>query len=130
MEKAFPHTIPHPALSKAAFIHNSHTLKGYIAMGVVLFIWSGFSLTARAVSSSPLSIADMALIRFAVPLVLLAPMLLSHLKEIRTARLSDILFILLGGIPFLFFASWGAQTTPTAYVGTILVGTPPFFIAI
>lgn len=42
-------------------------------MSVVLLIWSGFALTVRAVGASSLSIADVMLIRFSVPLVLLTP---------------------------------------------------------
>ena len=102
---------------------------GYLAMLVVLLIWSGFSLTVRTISTSPLTIADVALIRFSVPLILLAPWFLKHLVIIKKVRISDFLFILLGGIPFLFLASLGAKIVPTAYVATILTGTPPFFVA-
>ena len=102
---------------------------GYLAMLVVLLIWSGFSLTVRTISTSPLTIADVALIRFSVPLILLAPWFLKHLVIIKKVRISDFLFILLGGIPFLFLASLGAKMVPTAYVATILTGTPPFFVA-
>lgn len=104
--------------------------KGYMAMFMVLLIWSGFSLTVRAIGTSPLSLADVALIRFSVPLILLTPMIPSHFKAIKKVQISDLLFILLGGIPFLFLASWGASSTPTAYVGAILAGTPPFFVAL
>lgn len=103
---------------------------GYLAMLVVLLIWSGFSLTVRNIGTSPLTIADVALIRFSVPLVLLAPWFLKHLAVIKKVRISDFLLILLGGIPFLFLASLGAKIVPTAYVATILTGTPPFFVAI
>jgi len=99
-------------------------------MVLVLLIWSGFSLTVRAIGASPLTIADVALIRFSVPLLLLLPFLKKNWSNIKKARCSDILFILLGGIPFLFCASWGAQHAPTAYVGTIIAGTPPLFVAL
>ncbi len=99
-------------------------------MAVVLLIWSGFALSVRAVGSSALTMADMALIRFIVPMVLLTPMLPACLKELKTLRLGDACLILLGGVPFLFLASMGAETAPTAYVGTILAGTPPFFVAL
>lgn len=103
---------------------------GYLAMFVVLLIWSGFSLTVRTVGTSPLTIADVALIRFSVPLILLTPWFFKHFTVIKKVRISDFLFILLGGIPFLFLASLGAKIVPTAYVATILTGTPPFFVAI
>ena len=99
-------------------------------MSVVLLIWSGFALTVRAVGASSLSIADVMLIRFSVPLVLLTPWVLSSWHEIKNIRLPDIMFILLGGVPFLLLAAFGASTVPAAYMGTILTGTPVFFAAL
>lgn len=99
-------------------------------MSVVLLIWSGFALTVRAVSASSLSIADVMLIRFSVPLVLLTPWVLSSWHEVKNIRLPDIMFVLLGGVPFLLLAAFGASTVPAAYVGTILTGTPVFFAAL
>lgn len=104
--------------------------KGYVAMSVVLLIWSGFALTVRAVGASSLSIADVMLIRFSVPLVLLTPWMLSSWHDIKNIRLPDILFILFGGVPFLLLAAFGASTVPAAYMGTILTGTPVFFAAL
>ncbi len=116
--------------SKSSLNYISPLRNGYIVMTLVLLIWSGFSLTVRAIGASPLSIADVALIRFAVPLILLAPLVPSHLKAIKKIRFSDVLLVLLGGVPFLFLASLGAKTTPAAYVGTVLAGTSPFFVAL
>ena len=104
--------------------------KGYLVMLMVLLIWSGLALTVRGISMSPLQFIDVALIRFAVPVILFAPFISAHYAEIKRARVSDLLFILLGGIPFLLFAALGAETAPTAYVGTILAGTPPLFVAV
>ena len=99
-------------------------------MSVVLLIWSGVALTVRAVGASSLSIADVMLIRFSVPLVLLTPWVRAHWHEIKNIRLPDILFILFGGVPFLLLAAFGASTVPAAYMGTILTGTPVFFAAL
>ncbi|MGM8870609.1 DMT family transporter [Psychrobacter sp. 2Y5] len=104
--------------------------KGYVAMIAVLLIWSGFALTVRAIGGSSLSIADVMLIRFSVPLLLLTPWAYSSLKEIKNIKWFDVLFILCGGVPFLLLASFGARTAPAAYVGTILTGTPVFFAAL
>ena len=106
----------------------SPLIMGYIAMTLVLFIWSGFALTMRGIHSSVLTSADVALIRFAVPFILLLPFLPSRLKTIKSARLSDIILILLGGLPFFFLAAYGASAVPAAYVGSFLVGTQPLFI--
>jgi len=122
--------LPPLQADKLSYSNLSPLTCGYLAMLVVLLIWSGFSLTVRTISTSPLTIADVALIRFSVPLILLAPWFFKHFTVIKKVRVSDFLFILLGGIPFLFLASLGAKIVPTAYVATILTGTPPFFVAI
>ena len=108
----------------------SPLMKGYVAMSIVLLIWSGFALTVRAVGASSLSIADVMLIRFSVPLFLLTPWVLSSLHEIKNMRGADVMFILFGGVPFLLLATFGASTAPAAYVGTVLTGTPVFFAAL
>ncbi|MGE6325812.1 DMT family transporter [Psychrobacter sp. NPDC078370] len=123
-------TIFHPSSRKNPLFIMSPLTKGYVAMSVVLLIWSGFALTVRAVSASSLSIADVMLIRFSVPLVLLTPWVLSSWHEVKNIRLPDIMFVLLGGVPFLLLAAFGASTVPAAYVGTILTGTPVFFAAL
>ncbi|MGE6795418.1 DMT family transporter [Psychrobacter okhotskensis] len=123
-------TIFHPSSRKNPLFIMSPLTKGYVAMSVVLLIWSGFALTVRAVGASSLSIADVMLIRFSVPLVLLTPWALSSWHEIKNIRLPDILFILFGGVPFLLLAAFGASTVPAAYMGTILTGTPVFFAAL
>lgn len=103
---------------------------GYIVMFFVILTWSGFSLTVRAINTSPLTTAEVALIRFLVPLILLLPFLPSRIEKIKQVRVIEFLLILLGGIPFFFFAAMGAKTAPTAYMGAILAGTVPFFVAI
>lgn len=121
------------ALLKPIFLKGhliSPLMKGYMAMSIVLFIWSGFALSIRAISSSPLTPADVALFRFIVPSVILLPFIPVRIKAIRRTPIKGLLFVMLGGVPFFFLASFGAKATPAAYVGTILAGTPPFFIAI
>lgn len=123
-------TIQDSRVYRAGAHFMSPLVLGYIAMSIVLFIWSGFSLTIRSIDSSALTIADVALIRFLVPSIVLLPWAFSHFKTLQKVTLLDILFILLGGIPFMFLAALGAKTVPTAYVGIILAGTPIFFVAI
>jgi len=103
---------------------------GYLAMTLVLFIWSSFALSIRTIDGSSLTIADVALLRFMVPAILLAPWAIKHLRVIKTIKAVDLALILLGGIPFVFLAALGAKSVPTAYVGTILAGTPAVFVAI
>lgn len=105
-------------------------MMGYIVMTVVLMIWSGFALSIRAIASSELTTADVALLRFWVPTLLLLPFIPSRIHRIRNTRLSGLPVILLGGLPFFIFAALGAQTIPTAYVGNILAGMQPLFVSI
>ncbi|MDB4837208.1 DMT family transporter [Marinomonas sp.] len=119
-----------PNVYEAMGLPVSPFMKGCMAMTLVLLVWSGFALTVRGIGVSPLTIADVMLIRFLVPLVLLIPWAFSYLDEIRNVRLSDVVFILLGGVPFILLASLGAKTAPTAYIGIILAGTPPIFVAL
>jgi len=108
----------------------SPTVMGYMAITAVLFIWSGFSLTVRGIGGSPLATADVALIRFTVPLLLLLPLIPARIERIKKINFFHLLLILLGGLPFFLFAAAGAKTAPTAYMGAILAGTPVFFVAI
>ncbi len=105
-------------------------MKGYVVIALVLFIWSGFALSLRMIGASSLTPADVALIRFFVPCIVLIPWLRGHVRSIRSLKISDAALILLGGVPFFFLASFGAKLAPAAYVGTVLAGTPPFFVAI
>jgi drug/metabolite transporter (DMT)-like permease len=104
--------------------------KGFIVMGVVLLIWSGFSLTIKSIGASPLATADVALIRFIIPLLLLLPLIPSRLVKIKQAGMTNVVIIQLGGVPFIYLAALGGQTAPAAYMGTILAGTPPLFVAL
>ncbi len=108
----------------------SPKLRGYIAIVTVLLIWTGFALSIRSIGSSPLAIADVAILRFIVPAIILLPFTHRYVAEIKRAKISDVLMILLGGVPFLFIASVGASYVPAAYVGTVLAGTPPIFISL
>lgn len=103
---------------------------GYLVIKIVVIIWAGFALTLRAVGKSPLSPADVALIRFAIPALCLLPFLRSRMAQLRAVRLRDLAMILLGGIPFFFVATEGARTTSAAHVSALIAGTAPLSVAL
>jgi drug/metabolite transporter (DMT)-like permease len=103
---------------------------GDLAMYGVVIIWAGFALTLRAIGASPLARADVALLRFSVPAVLLLPFLPSRLARMKRLRAPDVIMVLLGGMPFFFVASEGARTTSAAHVGALIAGTAPLSVAI
>ncbi|MCP1170297.1 hypothetical protein NHG85_17465, partial [Limimaricola sp. ASW11-118] len=97
-------TIPAPIrrLPEAA------TLWGYVAIAVAVTIWAGFALSIRAIGGSTLAPADVALIRFGLPVLLLAPLLPSRLRALRRVRPMDAALVAFGaGLPFFFLASAG-----------------------
>jgi drug/metabolite transporter (DMT)-like permease len=119
----------------------SHTLRkshapsplaaGYAAIVAVVLIWAGFALTIRAIDASPLTSADVALIRFGAPLLVLLSFLPSRLQALRAVKFQDAALIVLGGgAPFFFLASEGGKTTSAAYVGALIAGTTPISVAL
>jgi hypothetical protein len=66
-------------------------------------------VTVRAIGGSPLATADVALIRFMLPLLLLLPLLPSRIDKIKKIKCFHLLLILLGSLPFLLFAAAGAK---------------------
>lgn len=103
---------------------------GYLVLAVVVLVWAGFALTIRAIGASPLAPADVAVIRFAVPIIALLPVIPSRLAALRRIRPRDAALVLLGGVPFFFIASEGARTTSAAYVGALIAGTAPLSVAV
>ncbi|MEI2298483.1 DMT family transporter [Ensifer sp. MJa1] len=103
---------------------------GYLVLFVVVLVWAGFALTMRFIGASPLATADVALIRFVLPIVALLPAIPPRLAALRRVRPRDVALVLLGGVPFFFIASEGAKATSAAYVGALIAGTSPLSVAL
>lgn len=118
-------TFPRPTIK-----WNETAAAGYVVLALVVLIWAGFALTMRAMGKSPLATADVALIRFAVPVVALLPLLFGRLHLLRQVDRKAVLLVLAGGVPFYFIASAGAKLTSAAYVGALIPGTTPLAMAL
>jgi drug/metabolite transporter (DMT)-like permease len=106
-------------------------LAGWVAIAVAVTIWAGFALSIRAIGVSALAPADVALIRFGLPVLILAPWLASRLPALRRVRPLDAALVALGaGLPFFFTASWGGGLTSAAHVGALIAGTTPLSVAL
>jgi drug/metabolite transporter (DMT)-like permease len=106
-------------------------LAGYGAIVVVVAIWAGFALSIRAIGASPLAPADVALIRFGLPAILLLPFLPSRLAALRRVRAGDAAMVVAGaGLPFFFIATAGGAATSATHVGALIAGTSPLSVAI
>ncbi len=107
------------------------TLWGYAAIAVAVTIWAGFALSIRAIDGSVLAPADVALIRFGLPVLLLAPLLPSRLAALRRVLPMDAALVAFGaGLPFFFLASAGGALTSAAHVGALIAGTTPLSVAL
>ncbi|MFD0265813.1 EamA family transporter [Streptomyces sp. NPDC127106] len=104
--------------------------QGMIALVLTVLIWAAFALSARALSSSSLLPADAALLRFGVPLVVLAPALWRRRRALAAVRPAAALKIACGaGVPFFLAAMYGGSLTSAAFVGSIVPGMVPLFVA-
>ncbi|MER5929052.1 DMT family transporter [Streptomyces sp. NPDC002054] len=104
--------------------------QGMIALLVTVTIWAAFALSARALSSSSLLPADAALLRFGVPLVVLAPALWRRRRRIAAVRPAAAIKIICGaGVPFFLAAMYGGSLTSAAFVGSIVPGMVPLFVS-
>ena len=104
---------------------------GYAAMAVTVAVWAGFALSLRGISSSRLQVADVALLRFGVPTLLLLPLLPSRWAALRRVPAGAAGALLLGaGVPFFFTATAGGALTSAAAVGTLVPGLVPAFTAL
>lgn len=109
----------------------SDLVLGYLAIAVAVTVWAGFALSIRAIGASPLATADVALIRFGIPTLLLLPMLPSRWRALCSIHWSDALMVLAGaGLPFFWIAAAGGAQTSAAHVGALIAGTVPVSVAI
>ncbi|MFJ8586692.1 DMT family transporter [Streptomyces sp. NPDC093595] len=103
---------------------------GMAALVLTVAIWAGFALSARALSASTLLPADAALLRFGVPLVVLAPALWRRRRRLAAVRPGPALKIVCGaGVPFFLAAMHGGSLTSAAFVGSIVPGMVPLFVS-
>lgn len=103
---------------------------GMLALLLTVTIWAAFALSARALSSSTLLPADAALLRFGVPLVVLAPALWRRRRRLAAVRPGPAAKIICGaGVPFFLAAMYGGSLTSAAFVGAIVPGMVPLFVS-
>ncbi|WP_254712009.1 DMT family transporter [Streptomyces sp. TRM64462] len=103
---------------------------GLAALLLTVSVWAAFALSARALSASTLLPADAALLRFGVPLVVLAPALWRRRRALAAVRPGPAAKIVCGaGVPFFLAAMFGGSLTSAAFVGAIVPGMVPLFVS-
>ncbi|WP_330261284.1 DMT family transporter [Streptomyces sp. NBC_00539] len=104
--------------------------RGMLALAATVVIWAAFALSARALSASSLLPADAALLRFGVPVVVLAPALWRRRRSIAAVPPATAAKIICGaGVPFFLAAMYGGSLTSAAFVGSLIPGMVPLFVS-
>ncbi len=94
-------------------------------------IWAGWIVGTRYAVRGALLPHDIALMRFIVPAVVLAPYWLKSGLKPKSVPWPTIGFIVAGaGLPFYLAIATGLQLAPAAHAGMLLPGTMPLFVAL
>ncbi|MDU0327670.1 DMT family transporter [Microbacterium sp. KSW2-21] len=112
-----------PALARSTVI-------GLAAVAAVVALWSSFALSARALEGAGLTMADAAIVRFAVPALVLSPWISRTFRALRRERALIVALVLLAGLPHYLLFAWGAHLTSAALTGLLVPGTVPLFVTL
>lgn len=103
---------------------------GWAALAATVLLWASFALSSRAIGGSSLTAYDAALVRFAVPLLVLAPLLPRTLRAVARERVSTVALLLAGGLPHYLLFALGADLTSAGLTGLLVPGTVPLFVTL
>lgn len=106
-------------------------LIGYTAAAATVAIGVIWQLATRAGVTTTLAPIDLALFRYVIPAIVMAPIWLREGVIARSVPLPLLILMVLGaGLPFGLLGMAGAQFAPVAHMGALLPGTMPLFVAI
>ncbi|GAA3550080.1 DMT family transporter [Zobellella aerophila] len=102
---------------------------GYLAALFTVFIWSIYFLSLRLGALSPLGSLDITLFRYAVPGVLLLPLLVARRARLLMVNPLWLLGMMVGaGVPFFLLSMFGMGLAPVVQGSTLIPGTAPLFV--
>ena len=119
-----------PFLRRPSFFLPSPWI-GWLAALAAALIGSGWQLASRHGVTTTLGPVELAVLRYAIPALVLAPLCLRRsgwpagLSLMRCA-----LLVLCGGLPFGLVVLAGAQWAPAAHMGIFVAGSLPVFTAL
>ncbi len=104
---------------------------GLAAAFAAAAIGAAWQIATRAGASTDLGPLDLAMLRYGVPALTLAPVLWrAGFWPSPARRMSIVPIFLGGGLPFGLVAMAGAGLAPVAHMGALLPGTMPLFTAL
>lgn len=110
---------------------SSTRLLGWAGAGLTVLIGAGWQLATRSGVRSVLAPVDLALLRYLIPALLLAPLWWrSGLLPAGIGRARLALMIAGAGLPFGLLAIGGARFAPVAHMGAVLPGAAPLLVAL
>lgn len=111
-------------------IHNSLAV-GIAAAFASVAIGAGWQVATRLGTTTSLQPVDLALLRYCIPAILLAP-IWWRVRPIPANVDRRVLLAMLigGGLPFGLQGMAGAQFAPVAHMGALLPGAMPLFVAL
>ncbi|MDG2993807.1 DMT family transporter [Vibrio parahaemolyticus] len=103
---------------------------GYAAILVTVLLWSGFFISLKGGAISALQPADIALVRFLVPSLILLPFVMKHKAALKAVPNKYLTGIVLGsGLPYLLVAGTAMHFAPVAHGSALIPGTLPLFVS-
>ncbi|MBL8672556.1 MAG: DMT family transporter [Alphaproteobacteria bacterium] len=107
------------------------TARGIAAALAACLIGAAWHVATRLGATTTLAPIDLALLRFTIPAVILAPIWLrTGLLPRQAGAGRTALLVLGGGLPFGLTVIAGAQWAPAAHMGAMLPGAMPLFVAL
>ncbi len=104
---------------------------GFLAMALAVLIWAGWIVAVRASVTTSVGPIDIALLRYGIPALVLAPALRRvGILPRGVARWRIVVMTLGWGAPFAMLAAQGARSAPTAQVAALVPGSMPLWVAL
>lgn len=108
----------------------STAIVGFAAALIAALIGAGWQIVTRLGVTTAVIPADLALIRYCVPALLLSPILLRHGVFVSGAHpLLVTAMVVGGGFPFGLLVMLGARHAPVSHIAVLIPGTMPIFVA-
>ncbi len=104
---------------------------GLLAALAAALVGSAWQLVSRHGVTTTLGPMELALMRYGIPALLLAPLWFGRQRIApRASRLAHMLLVIGGGLPFGLLVLAGAQWAPASHMGIFMAGSLPLFTAI
>ncbi|RQO53760.1 EamA/RhaT family transporter [Variovorax sp. KBW07] len=111
----------------------SNLLAGLLAALTAAFVGSAWQLVSRHGVTTTLGPMELALMRYGIPALLLGPLWLGSKERLippNAPRLTLVLFVIGGGLPFGLLVLAGARWAPASHMGIFMAGSLPLFTAV